>query len=126
MDKIFIHDLQVDGILGVNPEERVTKQPIVVNIVLFLDTRRAAETQKLADTVSYSAVAKRVRHHIAAGSDLLVEKLANDLAQLILDEFSVARVIVRVEKPQAVAAARSVGVEIERVSPSDSSRELRK
>ena len=71
-------------------------------------------TLRLTDTVSYSAVAKRVRKHIEAGSDILVEKLANDLAQLILDEFPVQQVIVNVGKPNAVSAAKIVGVEVER------------
>ncbi|MCO5182554.1 MAG: dihydroneopterin aldolase [Anaerolineae bacterium] len=117
MDKIFITDLQVEGILGVNPEERIQTQPIVVNVVLFVDTRLSAETQKINDTVSYSAVAKRIRRHIVASSDFLIEKLINDLAQVILTEFAVERVILRVEKPQAVAAARTVGVEIDRTAP---------
>lgn len=117
MDKIIISDLRVDGILGVNPEERVTPQPIVVNVVLYVDTRLSAETQRLNDTVSYSAVAKRIRHRITNGSDLLVEKLANDLAHLILTTFPVERVTVRVEKPDAVRDARTVGVEVDRSRP---------
>ena len=70
-------------------------------MVLFVDTRLSAETQKINDTVSHSAVAKRIRRHIVASSDFLIEKLVNDLAQVILTEFAVERVILRAGKAES-------------------------
>ncbi|MBV7328636.1 dihydroneopterin aldolase [Chloroflexi bacterium TSY] len=113
-DKIIIRDLVVRGILGVNPDERVNKQDIWVNVIMYTDITRAALTENLDETINYSAVSKRIIQHIEEGSDLLIEKLVTDLAKLILTEFKIAKVMVRVEKPTAARFGRSVGVEIER------------
>jgi FolB domain-containing protein len=118
-DRIFIRDLLVRGIVGVNPEERESRQDIVVNLDLWVDTRRAARTDDIADAVNYRSVCKRVIEHIEAASPMLVERLAGDIAKIVLTEFGVARVRVRVEKPGALRFALSVGVEIERTAGED-------
>jgi len=114
MDQILINDLLVHAIVGVNPEERTQPQDICINIALFTDTRRAGASDDIADTVSYSAVAKKVSAHTMQAARFTVEALAEDIARLCLQEPGIQSVRVRVEKPQAVRAARSVGVEIER------------
>ncbi|MEW5988553.1 MAG: dihydroneopterin aldolase [Chloroflexota bacterium] len=114
MDKIIIQDLLVRGILGINPEERVNKQDILINVTIFTDVRRAAATDDIRHTVNYKSVTKRMIEHVEGSADLLAEKLTSDLARLILTEFNVERVIVRLEKPGALRFARSVGIEIER------------
>ncbi len=114
MDKIIIKDLLVRGIIGLNPDERVNEQDILINIVMFTDIRQAAETENVKHLVSYSHVAKRIACHVKQSSDYLVEKLVTDIAHIILSEYDVERVRVRVEKPEAVSITRSVGVEIER------------
>jgi FolB domain-containing protein len=121
MDKIIIQDLLVRSIIGINPEERVKKQDILINIILFADIRQAALSDDIADAVNYKAITKRVIEHVEESSDLLVEKLVSDIARLVLIEFNVERVRVRVEKPGALRFARSVGIEIER-SQSDIAR----
>jgi len=114
MDKIIINDLLVRSIIGINPEERVKKQDILINMILFADIRQAAQSDDIADAVNYKAITKRVIEHVENSSDLLVEKLVSDIARLILTEFQVERVRVRVEKPGALRFAKSVGIEIER------------
>jgi FolB domain-containing protein len=115
MDRIIIKDLLVRGILGINPEERVKLQDIVINVVLYVDVRQAAATDAIEDAVNYKSITKRIIDHVEASSDFLVEKLVTDLARLILCENEqVERVQVRVEKPGALRFARSVGIEIER------------
>jgi FolB domain-containing protein len=114
MDKVIVKDLLVRGILGINPEERVKKQDILVNLIMYADVNRAAETDDIADAVNYKSISKRVIQHIEDGSDFLVEKLVTDLARIIITEFGVVRVMVRVEKPGALRFAESVGIEIER------------
>ena len=114
MDKVFISDLLARGIIGVNDWERKRPQDILINITIFTDTRRAAETDHINDCVNYSTVSKKVMAHAETSQRLTVEALANDLAKLCLEENGVQRVIVRVEKPGAVRFAASVGVEIER------------
>ena len=114
MDKVIVKDLLVRGILGINPDERVKKQDILINIVIFADIRRAATTDAIDDAVNYKNITKRVIEHVEASADFLVEKLVTDLARIIITEFGVERVRVRVEKPGALRFAASVGIEIER------------
>jgi FolB domain-containing protein len=114
MDKTFIKDLLVRGIIGIRDWEREKVQDILINVTVFSDTTRAAETDDISDCVDYSALAKKVQTHAETAARLTVEALANDLAKLCLQEGLVQKVIVRVEKPGAVRFAKSVGVEIER------------
>ncbi|MGA7192807.1 MAG: dihydroneopterin aldolase [Anaerolineales bacterium] len=114
MDKTFIKDLLVRGILGIRDWEREKPQDILINITAFTDTSRAAETDNIADCVDYSALSKKVQAHAETAARLTVEALANDLAKLCLEQKGIKKVIVRVEKPGAVRFAKSVGVEIER------------
>ena len=114
MDRIFIRDLLVRGILGLNEEERRERQDIVVNLELWVDTRQAAATDDVDASVNYRSVCKRVIAYVEASDHLLVERLASEVARLVVTEFAVARVRVRIEKPGALRFARSVGIEIER------------
>jgi FolB domain-containing protein len=114
MDKIFIKDLLARGIIGINPDERESAQDILINITIFTETRRAAEADNLEYSVSYSDLACKVKSHAERAARLTVEALAQDLANICLQENGVQKVIVRVEKPEAIEFAESVGVEIER------------
>ncbi|HEX6383654.1 MAG TPA: dihydroneopterin aldolase [Anaerolineae bacterium] len=114
MDKIVIKDLLLRGIIGINPEERVKQQDILINIVIYANIGKAAASDSIEDAVDYKAITKRVIDHVENSADFLVEKLVTDIASLILAEFQVERVRVRVEKPGALRFAQSVGIEIER------------
>lgn len=114
MDKIIIKDLLLRGIIGINPEERVKQQDILINIVICADIRKAAASDNIEEAVDYKAITKRVIDHVENSADFLVEKLVTDIAHIILTEFQVERVRVRVEKPGALRFAQSVGIEIER------------
>lgn len=114
MDKVIIKDLLVRGIIGVNDWERGNPQDILINVIALTDTGRAAETDEIADCVNYRTLAKRMQAHAETAARLTVEALANDLAEICLQEKGVQKVIIRVEKPGAVRFAESVGVEIER------------
>jgi len=114
MDKVNIKNLLARGIIGVNDWERKRPQDILINITLFTDTRRAADTDDINDCVNYSIVSKKVQAHAESAERLTVEALANDLAKICLEEKNVEKVVVRVEKPGAARFAESVGVEIER------------
>lgn len=115
MDQIVIEGLLVRGIVGINPEERENLQDIVVDLVLWVDTRPAAESDDIADAVNYRSVTKKIIAHIEDGAPMLVERLAADIAELCLrfDE-RVEEVSVEVRKPGALRFAGSVGVIIHR------------
>jgi FolB domain-containing protein len=114
MDKIFIKDLLVRGIIGIREWERKKTQDILINVTVFTDTARAGETDDIKYSVDYSTLSKKIQSHAETAARLTVEALANDLAKICLEDEIVKRVIVRVEKPGAVRFAKSVGVEVER------------
>jgi len=114
MDKVIIKNLAARGIIGIRDWERKRIQDILINITLYTDTRRAAETDDINDCADYSTISKKVLAHAETASRFTVEALANDLANLCLQENNVINVLVRVEKPGAVRFAESVGVEIVR------------
>lgn len=114
MDKIIIRDLLLRGIIGINPDERVKQQDILINMVIWADIRQAAASDAIEDAVDYKSITKRVIQHVEASSDFLVERLVTDLARMVIIDFGVERVQVRVEKPGALRFAESVGIEIER------------
>ena len=113
-DKVLINDLTVDAILGILPEERVQAQRVVINLTIFTDTQPAAKSQNIADTVNYAELSSQAAQLTVEGEYLLIESLVEDVAALTLDHPTAKAVTVRVEKPQAVSAAGSVGVEIYR------------
>lgn len=113
-DRILIKNLRVQGIVGIKPEERVKKQEILINAELFVDIEPAASSDDIHEAVNYRTVAKRIIAHVESSSDLLVERLAVDLSRMILGEFAVQRVVLRLEKPGALRFADSVGVEVDR------------
>ena len=114
MDKILIKNLRAHGIIGVYPHERETPQEIIINITVFTDTQRASQTDDIADCVDYDTLVKKVKAYTESAARFTVEALANDLAEICLQDDGVEKVNVRVEKPSAVPSAQSVGVEVER------------
>jgi len=117
MDQVLIKDLLARGVIGISERERSRPQDILVNLVIFTDTRSAAESDSLSDCIDYSLIAKKIMAHVEAAQRYTVEALAADIAALCLEEQGVEGVRVLVEKPGAVRFSRSVGVEIERFKP---------
>jgi D-erythro-7,8-dihydroneopterin triphosphate epimerase len=115
MDRIIIEDLLVRGIVGINDDERVHPQDIVIGVTMWADTRPAAKSDDIVDTVNYRTVSKRIIEHVEGGEPRLVERLADEIATLCLDtDERIAEVEVSVRKPGALRFARSVGVAVTR------------
>lgn len=113
-DRIEIHDLLVRCIVGINPEERVKKQDVIINLTLFADLRQAGLSDDIDDAVNYKTLTKRVLDHVEESEYFLVEKMAHRIAEIAVVEFGIQRAIVSVEKPGALRFARSVGVVVDR------------
>ncbi len=113
LDRIHIRDLSVECIVGVNPEERVQKQLIVINIALHTGLSRPGRSDALADTIDYKAVKLAVMREVEQSQFQLIERLAERIAEIALG-FGAARVDVCIDKPGALRFARSVAVEISR------------
>ena len=114
MDKIIISNLHAYGIIGVYEHERNTPQKMLINITLYTDTRRAAQSDNIANCVNYDTLSQKVRHHTETAQRLTIEALAEDIAKLCLNEKGIKTVRVRVEKPDALDYVDQVGVEIKR------------
>jgi dihydroneopterin aldolase len=114
MDKIFIHALKAEAIIGIFDWERQVKQTVLLDIELAADIRKAALTDSIDDTLNYKRVAKRVLAFVEASQFHLVETLAEHIAMLILEEFPVLRLNLVLSKPGAVRSSRDVGVVLER------------
>ena len=114
MDKIFIRDLAVNAIIGINDWERVQEQPILIYVTLFGDISAVGSSDNLEEGVNYRTVAKKLIAHTQSAQRFTVEALATDLARLCLEEEGVQKVTMRGETPGAVRYSESVGGEIER------------
>lgn len=114
MDIIFIRELRVETVIGIHDWERQIKQIVVLDLELGTDIRRAAGSDHIDDTLSYSDIADRLTAFISASQFQLVETLAEQVAAILRDEFRVPWLRLTVSKPGAVSNARAVGVSIER------------
>jgi dihydroneopterin aldolase len=114
MDIIFLDELKVDTIIGIWDWERRIRQTVIIDLEMSADIAKAAATDDVADTLNYKSVAKRVQTFVADSSFQLVETLAERIAAIIREEFEVAWVKVRVNKPGAIRGSKAVGVLIER------------
>ena len=116
MDKVFIKDLLIRGVIGISEKERSQPQDILVNATLFTDIKKGGTTDNINDCVNYRTVAKAILAHIEKTPRYTVEALATDISTICLENPAVSKVRVRVEKPGAVRFSKSVGVEIIRIN----------
>lgn len=111
-DTIFLHELRVETVVGIWEWERQIRQTVSIDLEMGGDMQRAAASDRIEATLNYKAVAKRVQQFVSDSSFQLVETLAEKIAALVLDEFDVPWIRVRVSKPGAIRGARDVGVVI--------------
>jgi dihydroneopterin aldolase len=116
MDKIFLSQLSVECIVGIWDWERRVKQTVIIDVELAADIRKAAATDHIDDTIDYKRVAKRLLAFVGESQFQLVETLTEAIARVIVTEFGVSWVKVRLNKRGAIRGARDVGIEIERRS----------
>ena len=114
MDKVFIENLTVEAVIGVWDWERDIKQSVSLDREMDYDIRQAAASDSIEDTLDYKAVAKRLIRFIEQSEFQLVEALAEHCAAIVLDEFPVSRLKLKLSKPGAVRGSSAVGVMIER------------
>ncbi len=118
-DTVFLRGLEIDTVIGVYDWEREVRQCLLVDLEMAWDIKPAASTDDVQDALDYSAVARRLREFAAAQRFLLIERMAEEMAALLIDEFAVPWLRLRLSKPGAVREALDVGVLIERgVRPS--------
>jgi len=100
MDRIFIEHLALRGKHGVSGEERSHEQEFVLDVTVDFDTAVAAKSDELSDTIDYNHFRDAARAVVAGPSFKLLERLADAVAQRILDEQRIAAVSVTVRKTE--------------------------
>lgn len=114
MDITFLHGLKIECVIGIRKWERRITQTLYLDLDMASDVARAADSDDIGDAVDYKAVANRVRGFAAESGFQLVETLAENVAALLMKEFGLRWIRVRVNKRGAVRNARDAGVVIER------------
>lgn len=114
MDIVYLNDLRVETVIGIYDWERRTRQTVIFDIEMGTDISKAAATDTIENTLDYKAVAKRLFAFVDQSEFRLVETLAEQVAQILLEEFHVPWCRIRLNKKGAVRGVRDVGVIIER------------
>lgn len=113
-DRIYLHGLEVQAVIGVYVHERAAPRLLRVDLELACDTRCAAASDDLARTFDYDAIAQRLRQLAAGMQPALLETLAERMGELLQREFGARWLRLRLDKPGAVPGTASVGIVIER------------
>lgn len=113
-DKIIIRQLRAECILGVTAEERSSAQTVFIDLKLYTDISKPAETDQIIDAIDYDQVCKVVTKFVEESSFHLLEALAEGIVQCLFQKFSVYEIKLKVFKPNIIKNAERVGVEIHR------------
>ncbi|MCK5727158.1 MAG: dihydroneopterin aldolase [Thiotrichaceae bacterium] len=114
MDIVYVKDLRVDALIGIYDWERRIRQQVRIDLEMGWDNRVPAQSDDIKQTMNYKAAAKLVTAYIKKTEFQLVETLAENIATLLLKEFSLPWVKITLGKPFAVTGSTEVGVCIER------------
>lgn len=114
MDRILIEGLEVETCIGVYDWERKIKQKLVFDLELFTDINAAAAEDDLSKTLDYKKISDRVADYVATTDYQLIESVANSLCTLLIREFDIPKITLRVSKPSALPEARNTSLIIER------------
>ncbi len=114
MDIVFIHDLQIETVIGIYDWERKIRQTVSLDLEMATDVGKAAANDDIDDALSYKSVAKRLIEFVERSEYELVETLAEQICRIVREEFAVPWVRLTLHKPGAVRGSKSVGVVIER------------
>jgi dihydroneopterin aldolase len=114
MDIIVISELRVDASIGIYAWEHEVAQTIELDLEIAVDATRCARSGKISDTVDYAKVVERTRQALAGRHFTLIEKLAEELASVIMTDFGAPWVRVSVVKLAAIRGVKKLGIRIER------------
>ncbi|MXP50526.1 bifunctional dihydroneopterin aldolase/7,8-dihydroneopterin epimerase [Pantoea sp. Eser] len=114
MDIVFIEQLTVFTTIGVYDWEQGMQQKLVLDVEMAWDNRLAARSDDVNDCLSYADVSEAILTHLTGSRFALVERVAEEIADLLMNRFNSPGVRVKVSKPGAIAQAAQVGVRIER------------
>lgn len=110
MTTITIHELKIDTIIGVYAWERAIKQPVLFDIEFTIDNTIAATSDNIKDAYDYAAIAERVNQFVSNSNYQLIETLAERVAELLMTEFKISGLKLRLSKPTAIKNAKAVSI----------------
>ncbi len=114
VDTVFIEDLRIETIIGIYDWEREIRQIVSIDLEMATDNSKAAATENIDDALNYKAVAKRLIQFVEDSEFQLVETMAERIGEIVLNEFNVPWMRLKLSKPGAVTGSKAVGVIIER------------
>ncbi len=114
MDTIFIHDLRIETLIGIYDWEKKMAQTIQLDIEVGLPGEHAARSGRIGDTIDYSRVVARVEQLFKERHFLLLEKAADAIAQIIINEFNAPWVKLSIAKLSPLRNVKRLGVTVER------------
>lgn len=119
MDIVFIEGLELNTLIGVYDFERMAKQRIIVDLSVKADLRAAGKSDKVSDTIDYGAMASCLHEICESASYQLLEALAEEMVQTILDKFAVTEITLKINKPDILSNVNAVGIQITRIKKSE-------
>ncbi|VFP87762.1 dihydroneopterin aldolase [Candidatus Erwinia haradaeae] len=114
MDIIFIDKLSVITIIGIYDWEKIVPQKLLLDLQIGSDSSKAGMSDNIKDCLNYTSIVEAVITFVSSGQFSLIERVAEEVAALLLNKFSSLWIRVKVSKPSAVEQAEQVGVIIER------------
>ena len=113
-DYVLIEGLEVRTVIGIYDWEREIRQMVRLDLKMAWDISKAARTDNIEDALDYKAVSKRLISYVEASSFGLIESLAEECAKIVMGEFHVSWLRLKMSKPGAVRGSENVAVLIER------------
>jgi FolB domain-containing protein len=114
MDKLFLHNIHAQAIIGIYDWERASPRELLISLEISLDLSQVSTRDNLDDGVDYQKLADQIVNFVEGSNRYTLETLANDIAQLCLEYQGAVEVLVRIEKPGVLANVEAVGVELRR------------
>ena len=114
MDIVYIEGLEIETIIGIYDWERTTRQIVRLDLEMACDISKAAASEDIEQALNYKSVSKRLIEFVGDSEFLLVETMAERIAEIVMAEFAVPWLRLKLGKPGAITGAKEVGVIIER------------
>ncbi len=117
MDTVFIHQIDCKAVIGIHPFERLKPQRLIISVDLYTDIRVPAKSGDINDALNYFDITRFIQKSVAESEFHLIERLAESLAQLLLDTYPMKALKLHLQKPGALEQTQQVGIEIYRERP---------
>ena len=111
-DQIILNGIKTNCIIGINLDERESKQEIIINLVIFHDFSQLND--EIENTINYSAVYNFIKKFVENSKFYLIETLGNELADRLIQEFEINQLEIEVIKPLVFENGETVSVKLKR------------